>query len=78
MMEHPPCWPQGQRCPNDCAKQLYDHRVIYNHTRHWGNWTGFRMAGRELVAPDGQRIRVCCGGIRWSCVDMRNAALAPE
>lgn len=54
-MKHPPCWPDGQTCPNDCAGQLYD-RTIYNKTDLHGAWNGWRMAGRVLVSPDGDRI----------------------
>lgn len=77
MMERPPCWPEGQRCPNDCAKQLHD-RVIHNQTSLWGDWAGFRMAGRELVAPDGQRISVQrMKGLLWrDSMELRRAGFA--
>ena len=54
-MDRPPCWPEGQRCPNACAAQLH-HRVIRNQTPLYGEWAGWRMAGRCLVSPDGDRI----------------------
>ena len=54
-MHRPPCWPEGQRCPNACAAQLH-HRVIRNQTPLYGEWAGWRMAGRCLVSPDGDRI----------------------
>ena len=68
---------EGQPCPNNCAKQLYD-RVIYNHTPLWGEWSGFRLAGRELVAPDGQRISVQrLKGILWrDSMELRRAGFA--
>lgn len=50
----PPCWPDGP-CPNDCARDLHD-RIAHNRTRLNGPWEGWRMAGRDLVAPDGDRI----------------------
>ena len=49
-MDRPPCWLEGQPCPNDCAFRLY-HRVIYNHTALHGPWSGWRMAGVRLVSP---------------------------
>lgn len=54
-MSRPPCWPDGQSCPNDCAADHYDRTV---HNKHWlpEPWQGWRFAGRELVAPDGERI----------------------
>lgn len=51
----PPCWPAGTQCPNDCAKALHE-RVTQNHVALTGPWAGWRLAGRDLVAPDGQRI----------------------
>ncbi|TWT23617.1 hypothetical protein FQY83_03030 [Luteimonas marina] len=51
----PPCWPKGQACPNECAASLYE-REIYNRAPMHGPWAGWRMAGRELVSPDGDRI----------------------
>lgn len=54
-MTRPPCWPVGQPCPNPCAAAHYD-RTVYNRQHLSGPWTGWRMAGRELVSPDGDRI----------------------
>ena len=31
-------------------------RVVENHTPLYGPWDGWRMAGRDLIAPDRQRI----------------------
>lgn len=31
-------------------------RVVENHTPLYGPWEGWRMAGRDLIAPDRQRI----------------------
>ena len=56
-MNHPPCWPEGRVCPNDCAIQLHD-RILHNLTPLHGPWAGWRMAGRNLVSPDGERIPV--------------------
>ncbi len=54
-MERPPCWAEGQACPNDCASQHYQ-RVVANIVPLHGDWAGWRMAGRCLVSPDGDRI----------------------
>lgn len=54
-MDRPPCWPEGQSCPNPCAYQLIE-RSVYNKTPLYGQWAGWRMAGRCLVSPDGDRI----------------------
>lgn len=51
----PPCHKIGTK-PNTCALARYD-RVVYNTTRLYGEWDGWRMAGRELVAPNGVRFR---------------------
>jgi len=55
MHSRPPCWPEGQLCPNNCASQLYQ-RTVHNQHELTGPWAGWRMAGRDLIAPDGQRI----------------------
>lgn len=31
-------------------------RVVENHTPLYGPWEGWRMAGRELITPDRERI----------------------
>ena len=51
----PPCWPNGEQCPNTCASAHYRH-VIENHVELHGPWAGWRLAGRDLVAPSGERI----------------------
>jgi len=51
----PPCWPAGQPCPNNCAAQVRD-MIALNHCRLHGPWAGWRLAGRELVSPDGVRL----------------------
>lgn len=42
-------------CPNTCASQLHE-RLVHNNTPLYGPWAGWRMAGRVLVSPDGDRI----------------------
>lgn len=51
----PPCWEPGTQCPNSCASDYY-RRVIDNHVTLTGPWAGWRLAGRDLVAPSGERI----------------------
>lgn len=55
-MERPPCWGEGVACPNDCAAQQCQ-RVVANIVPLHEDWAGWRMAGRCLVSPDGDRIR---------------------
>lgn len=40
------------------AEHPPDHyaRVVHNKTALYGPWLGWRMAGRYLVGPDGQRV----------------------
>ncbi len=40
------------------AEHPFGHfeRLVHNKTALSGPWAGWRMAGRELVAPDGMRI----------------------
>lgn len=54
-MTRPPCWKAGKPCPNACAQALHD-RTVYNRQHLPEPWTGWRMAGRDLVAPDGVRF----------------------
>lgn len=49
-----PCHQIGTK-PNACAAQHYN-RVTYNDVALHGPWEGWRLAGRNLVAPDRQRI----------------------
>jgi len=41
--------------PREAMDWLHD-LMTRNHTPLYGPWQGWRVAGRELVAPDGQRI----------------------
>lgn len=54
-MDRPPCWPEGQPCPNDCARAHWE-RVVLNHHHLHADWSAWRFAGRYLIAPDGTRI----------------------
>ncbi len=49
-----PCHSIGTK-PNQCAASHYD-RMTYNVMPLYGPWAGWRMAGRDLVSPDRQRI----------------------
>lgn len=50
-----PCWPAGTPCPNSCARDHARH-VLDNHVQLHGPWAGWRLAGRDLVTPSGERI----------------------
>ncbi len=54
-MHRPPCWPEGQTCPNNCADQHYK-RVVHNQQDLHAEWYGWRFRGRHLVSPHGERI----------------------
>lgn len=54
-MTLPPCWPDGHPCPNPCAAALYE-RDVYGKQYLTAEWQGWRLAGRVLVSPDGDRI----------------------
>ena len=47
----PTCW----HCKAESPATHYA-RIVENRTALYGPWEGWRMAGRFLVAPDGQRI----------------------
>lgn len=74
----PPCWEAGKPCPNPCAQDQY-RRVIDNHTDLHGDWKGWRLAGRDLVAPSGERIpERRLRGLLWraDATDLRDATRA--
>jgi hypothetical protein len=54
MTIRPPCLNPGAPL-NDCAAALYAAQV-HNHVDLTGPWAGWRLRGRDLVTPDGQRI----------------------
>lgn len=71
----PPCWEPGTQCPNSCASEHY-RRVIDNHVTLTGPWAGWRLAGRDLVAPSGERIpERRLRGLLWhaNAADLRDA-----
>ncbi|WP_323563319.1 hypothetical protein [Xanthomonas campestris] len=74
----PPCWPTGAPCPNSCAHDLH-RRVVTNHVELTGPWAGWRLAGRDLVAPGGERIpERRLRGLLWraDASDLRDATRA--
>lgn len=79
MSEHdhrPPCWPAGEPCPNHCARAHAAH-VLQNHVPLYGPWRGWRLAGRDLVAPSGERIpERRLRGLLWrqDAEDLRDSA----
>ena len=76
MIDRPPCWPSGQPCPNNCASALYE-RVVYNRHHLPEPWHGWRMAGRWLVSPDGDRIAPeRLRGLLWRQVSEARVAAA--
>lgn len=75
-MNRPPCWPDGQPCPNACAAALYE-RQVYNRHALPEPWTGWRFAGRVLVSPDGDRIPAeRLRGLLWRQAQEARAAAA--
>lgn len=59
----------------------HHQRVVYNQMPLHGPWQGWRMAGRDLVSPDGDRIsprRLV--GILWveRCRQRLDQARAPS
>lgn len=47
--------------------EAHHERIVYNRTPLYGPWTGWRMAGRNLVSPDGDRINPRrLAGILWA------------
>lgn len=72
----PPFWTAGEPCPNPCA-QAHTRHVIDNHVDLHGPWAGWRLAGRDLVAPSGERIpERRLRGLLWraDATDLRDAA----
>jgi len=54
------------RCHAEHTEAHYE-RVVYNRTPLYGPWAGWRMAGRDLVSSDGDRISPQrLAGILWA------------
>lgn len=75
----PPCWPAGQPCPNNCAADLHA-RLATNHVYLTQQWQDWRLAGRDLVSPDGDRINPQrLRGLLWrEAAEARLAKLAAK
>ena len=50
----PPCVTPGNKL-NECASRLYQEKVP-GHVDLSADWAGWRLRGRWLISPDGQRI----------------------
>lgn len=50
----PPCVVPGSRL-NDCAGRLYQEKVL-GHVDLAADWAGWRIRGRWLISPEGDRI----------------------
>lgn len=51
----PPCWRDGQPCPNACAAAQHD-RIVYAKTALHGPWLGWRLSGQRLISPNREWI----------------------
>lgn len=47
--------PRCLHCLEESSSEHYK-RVVHNHSALHGPWKGWRLAGRYLVSPDGDRI----------------------
>jgi hypothetical protein len=50
----PPCLERAQPM-NDCARRLYQEKVL-GHVDLAADWAGWKLRGRWLISPDGDRI----------------------
>ncbi len=57
MIDRPPCWPEYGPAPNACAAAHYRRR-IHGTQDLPGDWNGWRLRGRHLISPSGERITV--------------------
>jgi hypothetical protein len=47
--------------------EAHHARIVHNQTELYGPWSGWRMAGRDLVSPTGDRINPRrLAGIMWA------------
>lgn len=57
--------PRCRHCEIETDIEHYD-RVVHNKTELHGPWAGWRMAGRELVSPEGDRFTTTrLRGLAW-------------
>jgi Phage protein len=52
--EAPPCVRLGEPM-NHCAKAHYKEEILH-HVDLRGNWQGWKIRGKDLISPDGDRI----------------------
>ena len=52
----PPCI-MPKHPVNDCARRLYAEKVL-GHVDLAADWAGWRLRGRWLISPEGDRINV--------------------
>lgn len=69
--------PICQHCKAESAEAHYD-RVVHNLTALHGPWSGWRMAGRHLISPDGDRIKPERVRDYWFGSNWKLAAIALE
>lgn len=50
----PPCLIPAQPM-NDCARRVYQEKVL-GHVDLAADWAGWKLRGRWLISPDGDRI----------------------
>lgn len=50
----PPCLTPGSAI-NPCARRLYEEKVL-GHLDLAAEWSGWRLRGRWLISPEGDRI----------------------
>jgi len=57
--------PRCRHCKTETEAEHFE-RVVHNKTPLHGPWAGWRMAGRELVSPDGDRFTTTrLRGLAW-------------
>jgi hypothetical protein len=49
--------------PHDEALHFMYDALVYSRVDFAGEWVGWRMRGRDLITPDGDRLSV--GRLRW-------------
>lgn len=54
MFKPPPCI-QPREPLNHCAKMVYSEKVL-GHLELTGEWAGWKLRGKWLISPDGQKI----------------------
>lgn len=64
-MDDAPCHQPGTK-PNPCARALFEF-LVHGCGSLGGPWQGWRLAGRHLVSPEGDRVTVeRLRGLLWA------------